>query len=121
MADTPEAVLKSLRLYKLIGAVLFVGTVVTVMVATIPALDFGKHGFDFADMVLGLAIASVKATLVAAIFMHLNHEKRLIYWVFGFGIFFAVAMAALIALAKGDPIHYDKFNDGGAGSETAAP
>lgn len=114
MADSPEAIKKSIQLYLVIGGALFVGTVLTVMVATIPALDFGAHGFDTADMVLGLAIASVKATLVAAIFMHLNHEKSLIYWVFGMGIFFAVAMAVLIGLAKWDPIHWDNFRDGGA-------
>src|SRR5688572_27846810 len=45
MADSPEAIQKSLRLYKLIGGVLFAGTIITVMVATVSALDFGKHGF----------------------------------------------------------------------------
>lgn len=117
MADSPEAIKKSIRLYMLIGGVLFAGTVITVMVATLPWLDFGGHGFDTADMVLGLLIASVKASLVAAIFMHLNHEKRLIYWVFGFGVFCAVSMAALIALAKWDPIHYNGFGNGIPGSE----
>jgi caa(3)-type oxidase subunit IV len=118
MADSPEAIQKSLRLYKLIGGVLFAGTVITVMVATVPALDFGKHGFDVADMVLGLLIASVKASLVAAIFMHLNHEKRLIYWLFGFGISAAICLLALTALAETDPIHYNGFKDGVPGSET---
>jgi caa(3)-type oxidase subunit IV len=117
MADSPEALQKSLRLYKMIGAVLFAGTVITVLVATRPELDFGKHGFDTADMVLGLLIASVKATLVAAIFMHLNHEKRMIYWLFGFGILAAFFLVALIALAKWDPIHYNGFGSGVPGSE----
>ena len=117
MADSPEALQKSLRLYKLIGGVLFVGTVVTVMVATIPWLDFGDHGFDAIDMIIGLLIATVKATLVAAIFMHLNHEKSMIYWLFGFGLFFAAAMAVLIGLAKWDPIHYNGFKTGVPGSE----
>lgn len=117
MADSPEALQKSLRLYKLIGGVLFAGTIITVMVATIPALDFGKHGFDTADMVLGLLIASVKATLVAAIFMHLNHEKRMIYWLFGFGLVAGFFLIALIALAKWDPIHYNGFGNGVPGSE----
>ncbi len=117
MADSPEAIQKSLRLYKLIGGVLFAGTIITVMVATVPWLDVGGHGFDLWDMVLGLAIATVKASLVAAIFMHLNHEKSLIYLLFGMGIFFAVAMAALIGLAKWDPIHYNGFNTGVPGSE----
>jgi caa(3)-type oxidase subunit IV len=120
MADSPEALQKSLRLYKMIGLVLFAGTVITVLVATRPELDFGHHGFDIVDMVLGLAIASVKATLVAAIFMHLNHEKRLIYWLFGFGILAAFFLVALIALAKWDPIHYNGFGDGVPGSEQDA-
>lgn len=117
MADSPEALQKSLRLYKLIGGVLFIGTVVTVMVATIPWLDFGDHGFDVIDMIIGLLIATVKATLVAAIFMHLNHEKRLIYWLFGFGFVAAFFLVALIALAKWDPIHYNGFGNGIPGSE----
>jgi caa(3)-type oxidase subunit IV len=119
MADSPEAIQKSLRLYKLIGGVLFAGTIISVMVATVPWLDVGEHGFDVWDMVLGLSIATVKASLVAAIFMHLNHEKRLIYWLFGFGLFFAVAMALLIGLAKSDIIHYNGFNYGIPGSEKA--
>lgn len=120
MADSPEALQKSLRLYKMIGGVLFAGTVITVLVATRPELDFGKHGFDTADMVLGLLIATVKATLVAAIFMHLNHEKRMIYWLFGFGILAAFFLVALIALAKWDPIHYNGFRTGVPGSEQDA-
>lgn len=117
MADSPEAIQKSLRLYKLIGGVLFIGTIVTVMVATIPWLDVGGHGFDVWDMILGLAIATVKASLVAAIFMHLNHEKSLIYWLFGFGFVAAFFLIALIALAKWDPIHYNGFGNGIPGSE----
>lgn len=117
MADSPEAIQKSLRLYKLIGGVLFIGTIVTVMVATVPWLDVGHHGFDVWDMILGLAIATVKASLVAAIFMHLNHEKSLIYWLFGFGLVAAFFLVALIGLAKWDPIHYNGFGDGVPGSE----
>lgn len=117
MADSPEAIKKATRLYLFIGGLLFVGTVITVMVATQEWLDFGGHGFDAADLVIGLAIASVKASLVALIFMHLNHEKRLIYWLFGFGLFGALALVTLIALAKADPIHYNGFKTGVPGSE----
>jgi caa(3)-type oxidase subunit IV len=88
-----------------------------VAVASLPQLDVGKHGFDTADMCLGLLIASVKASLVAAIFMHLNHEKRLIYWLFGFGIIAAICLLGLTALAETDPIHYNGFKDGVPGSD----
>ena len=108
MADTPEAVRKSIRTYLLVGAALFVGTVITVLVATVPALDVGHHGFDVWDAILGLAIASTKAALVAFIFMHLNHEKKAVYWIFGSGLVFVIALFALFALAKYDPI-FDNF------------
>jgi caa(3)-type oxidase subunit IV len=109
MADSPEAIQKSLRLYKLIGLVLLVGTAVTVAVATVPWLDVGRHGFDMWDMVLGLFIATVKASLVAFIFMHLNHEKATVYWVFGLGLVMVVFLAGLLALADFDPIYDDFF------------
>jgi caa(3)-type oxidase subunit IV len=109
MADTPEAVRKSVRTYLFVGAVLFIGTVVTYLVATQPLLDVGRHGFDVWDCVLGLAIASVKASLVAAIFMHLNHERKAVYWIFGFGIVCAIALFGLTALAKSDPIRDPLF------------
>lgn len=112
MADTPEAIQKAQKLYLLVGAILFAGTVATVLVATVPWLDVGRHGFDKWDMVLGLLIATTKASLVALIFMHLNHEKKWVYWLFGSGIFFGVAMASLIFLADFDPIHYENFETG---------
>ena len=112
MADTPEAIKKSQKLYLLIGLILFVFTVVTVAVATQPWLDFGAHGFDAADMWIGLGIASVKASLVGAIFMHLNHEKKLVYLLFGTGLVFGVALMALTALAYSDPIRFGSWKKG---------
>lgn len=111
MADSPEAIKKSIRTYLLVMGALFVGTVLTYFVATSPMLDFGGHGFDAVDCVIGLLIATVKATLVAAIFMHLNHEKKAIYWIFFGSFVFVAALGALIALAYASPIH-DKFFPG---------
>ena len=119
MADTPEAVRKSIRTYLLIGAILFVGTILTVLVATLPVLDVGRHGFDMMDCILGLAIATTKATLVAAVFMHLNHERKAVYWIFGGSFVFVIALFGLIALAKSDPIHDPLFY--GGRSTTPAP
>lgn len=117
MADTPEAIRKSIRTYLIIGAILFAGTIITVLVATVPWLDVGHHGFDMMDAILGLAIATTKATLVAAVFMHLNHEKKAIYWIFGSGLFFVFWLFFLIDLAKKDPIHDTLFY----GKETTTP
>lgn len=109
MADSPEEIKKHLKLYKIIGATLFVCTVLTVAVAKLEFLDFGARGFDTADMVLGLLIALFKSTLVALIFMHLNHEKKMIYWLFGFGIVGAFFLMAITAFAFSDPIYYEGF------------
>lgn len=106
MADTPEAIKKSVKLYTLIGLLLFVFTGITVAVATVPALDFGEHGFDYVDAIIGLAIATFKASLVALIFMHLNHEKKGIYWIFLGALFFGVVLILLFALAFLDPITF---------------
>ena len=107
MADTPEEIKKSLKFYKIIGGCLFVGTVLTVLVATVPALDFGAHGFDAADAVLGLAIASVKASLVLFIFMHYFHEKSLIKWIFYGSLVFGAILILLFAFGFLDPIVFD--------------
>ena len=107
MADSPEAIKKSVRLYTIIGLVLFCCTVLTVAVATVPALDVGIHGFDYKDAIIGILIASFKAGLVAFIFMHLNHEKKMIYWIFFGAFFFAVVLILLFALSFYDPITFD--------------
>jgi len=105
MANSPEEIKKATTTYLIVCAILFAGTVLTVLVATLPALDIGRHGFDMWDCILGLLIASIKATLVAYVFMHLNHEKKAIYWIFGSGIVFVICLAALTAFAYSDPIH----------------
>jgi caa(3)-type oxidase subunit IV len=117
MADTPEAIRKSIRTYLIIGAILFAGTIITVLVATVPWLDVGHHGFDAMDAILGLAIATTKAGLVAAVFMHLNHEKKAVYWIFGSGLFFVFWLFFLIGLAKKDPIFDPLFY----GKQTTTP
>lgn len=106
--DTPEAIKKTTRLYLMIGLILFLCTGLTVAVASFEFMDVGQHGFDKWDCILGLLIATFKATLVAAIFMHLNHEKKAVYWLFGSGLCMVCSLAFLSALAIYDPI-YDPF------------
>ena len=106
--DTPEAIKKTTRLYLMVGLILFICTGLTVAVATVEALDIGRHGFDMWDCILGLLIATFKSCLVAFIFMHLNHEKKAVYWLFGSGLCMVCSLAFLTALAVWDPI-YDPF------------
>jgi mannose/fructose/N-acetylgalactosamine-specific phosphotransferase system component IID len=115
MADSPEEIKSHFKLYGIVGLGLFVGTVVTVLVATVPALDVGGHGFDAADMLLGLAIAFTKMFFVGFIFMHLNHEKKSIYWIFLGSLVFAGILIGLFALAMTDPITFDTLLPGAYG------
>ena len=109
MANSPEEIQKSKKTYLLVFGALLVCTVVTVLVATQEKLDFGGHGFDHVDCLVGLAIASLKAGLVAAIFMHLNHEKKAVYWIFGAGIVIAICLFGLTGFADLDPIFDPHF------------
>lgn len=108
MTDSPEAIRKTVRLYMIVGFTLFVMTTLTWAVASLPSFDFGIHGFDRVDCIIGLSIAAFKASLVAAIFMHLNHEKKTVYWLIAAGVCAVTSLVAFTALALSDPI-VDKF------------
>jgi len=105
--NSPEEIKKVKRAFLIVGGILGVCTVLTVAVAVIPWMDVGAHGLTTGDVIIGLAIATFKASLVALIFMHLRYgkwEKPVILWSFFGSIFFAVVMIGLIALAENDPI-----------------
>jgi cytochrome c oxidase subunit 4 len=68
----PAAIKKSIRGYLKIGAVLFAGTVVTVAANQV-------HLAVPLAITVALIIATIKGSMVAAVFMHLSHEKRWIY------------------------------------------
>ena len=74
MADAHADVSKHVRMYMAVFAALAVGTVLTVLVSR---YDFGGS----TNVVIALAIATVKASLVAAIFMHLKWESCSAIWV----------------------------------------
>jgi hypothetical protein len=44
--------------------------------------------------------------------MHLNHEKKAIYWIFFGALVFFAFMIVLIMSAKSDPIHFNGFDLG---------
>lgn len=110
MADSIEEIQKAKKLYMFIGLLLFFFTIVTVAVATVESLDFGEHGFDKHDAIIGLAIAAFKASLVMLIFMHLNHEKPLIYFFYTLALLMAFFCMWLIGWSKSDPIQYGNPN-----------
>src|SRR6266487_2566778 len=79
--------------YLMVGATLLVFTGVTV------ALSYVHFGTQKANIAVAMLVATFKAGLVAAIFMHLAAEKRLIYRILIFTGFFVFGMFWLIFLA----------------------
>jgi len=72
MHSDPEAIKKSVRLYMMIGAALFVFTGITVAVNQV-------HLAIPLAITVALVIATIKGSMVASVFMHLSHEKKWIY------------------------------------------
>src|SRR6476620_8948011 len=91
-------VAKHVRKYLLVGATLITFTAITVWLSYV---DFGTMK---ANVAVAMVVATFKAGLVAAIFMHLSNEKRLIYRVLIFTGFFVLGLFFLTYLAWYDPI-----------------
>ena len=72
MHSDPEAIRKSIRTYVMIGAALFVFTGITVAVNQV-------HLAIPLAITVAIIIATIKGSMVAAVFMHLSHEKMWIY------------------------------------------
>src|SRR5262245_24028909 len=88
MHDDVVAVRKSLRTYFMVGAALLTFTVITV------AANLVHLAVPLA-ITVALIIASFKASMVGAVFMHLSHEKRFIY---GSLILTAIFFVALLSI-----------------------
>ena len=102
MAASQEELDRHKKSYIAVGIALGVFTILTVVTA------YYWHPFGpimtWRDIALGLLIASVKSSLVALIFMHLNHERGLIYKVLLFTFCFFLSLMALTLFAWADPI-----------------
>ena len=74
---------RNVFIYLLIGTALTVGATY---------LEFNVEDSIAGAIFVGLLIASIKGYLVAANFMHLNSEKKIIYWILGLTVFFLVLL-----------------------------
>lgn len=104
MSSSPQEVKRHVKGYWIVGLTLCAFTVITFMIGAIPAFDLGAPGTGPSDIALGLAIATFKCSLVVLVFMHLNHERGLIYKMLVFTMVFAAALMALTLFAQSDPI-----------------
>lgn len=96
MSDDAHDIQKHVRSYLIIGAILLVGTVLTVVAAQI---DLGNH---YVNVGVGLLIATVKASLVALFFMHLISEKTAIYMFMSVTVFFFTGLVVLTLWSSHD-------------------
>jgi len=97
MHSDPEAIRKSVRQYFMIGAALFVCTGITVAVNQV-------HLAVPLAITVALIIASIKGSMVASVFMHLNHEKRWIYGALILTILFFIVLMSVPMFTVGDSI-----------------
>jgi caa(3)-type oxidase subunit IV len=103
-----HGVQKHVRGYLMVGATLLAFTMITVALSYV---DFGALLSSLfhtnlsvtqgrkANIAVAVLVATFKAGLVAAIFMHLAAEKRLIYRILVFTGFFVLGLFWLILLA----------------------
>ncbi len=96
--DDHDHVASHVKKYLMVGAALMLATGLTVFLSYV---DFGSRK---ANIAIGMLVATLKAGLVAAIFMHLSSEKALIYRILLFTFFFVAGLFWLTYLHWYDPI-----------------
>ena len=88
MHSDPAEIKKSIRTYGIVGGLLLVFTGITVAVNQV-------HLAVPLAITVALIIATMKGSMVASIFMHLNHEKK---WIYGALLLTVVFFIVLILL-----------------------
>jgi caa(3)-type oxidase subunit IV len=88
MQSDPAEIKKSVRSYITVFVMLMVFTIITVAASRF-------HLAVPAAITVALVIAAMKGSMVAAVFMHLSHEKR---WVYGTLLLTAAFFIVLLLL-----------------------
>lgn len=106
-AIPPEAwhIASHMKLYWGIGFALFFLTLVTVWLSYI---DFGT---PTRNIVIAMAVATFKVSLVGAVFMHLKGERPTIWRFLYFTAFFVAGLFLLTAFHWYDPIWGTSWNE----------
>jgi cytochrome c oxidase subunit IV len=97
MHSDPAEVRKTVRTYLTVGALLFVGTAVTVAVNRV-------HLVVPLAITVALMIAIIKGSMVASIFMHLSYEKKWIYGALLLTVAFFIVLMVVPLLTISDTI-----------------
>src|ERR1700682_4553569 len=95
---SPEEIRKEMRVYLIVFGALGLLTVVTVGICYLPHALAGYDMPVHSAIMVALAVAIVKGSLVACFFMHLISEKKLIYSVLVLTVFFFIVLVSLPVL-----------------------
>lgn len=98
MGHSAEDVRKQVKGYIAVFAALMVLTLVTVAVSYLHLSSIGER------VTVALIVATVKASLVAVVFMHLKAERFLVYVTLALTAFFVVLVFALPIWAESDHV-----------------
>ena len=97
-AESAADIKEATRKYVYVFVALLLGTLITVLASYIP---WGNREINIA---VALAIAAVKAALVAGFFMHLISERKMIYGILGATAFFFAGLMGLIIYSNADEL-----------------
>jgi cytochrome c oxidase subunit 4 len=95
--DSVDDIKKSVRTYFMIFGALMVLTIITVGVSYV-------HLPVAAAVAVALIVATIKGSLVALYFMHLLHERKVIYWVLTLTLIFFIFMMFVPLFTNSDKI-----------------
>jgi cytochrome c oxidase subunit 4 len=90
-----DSIRKQTRSYIFVFVTLMVMTVLTVAVSYL-------HMPVGLAVLVALVIASFKGSLVASVFMHLSHERKVIYWVLVLTVLFFIVLMAIPSISQWD-------------------
>ena len=96
-AHAADDIKKSVKTYYTIFGALMVFTVITVAVSYL-------HLPIAMAVLVALVVASIKGSLVALFFMHLSHERKVIYWTLLLTLIFFVFLLFVPLLTNLDRI-----------------
>jgi caa(3)-type oxidase subunit IV len=105
MADSPE------EIYKSVKKIIIVGTILAVLTGATVGLSYVELPTHSLNILVGMILAAIKAGLVALIFMHLNHEAKMIYKILAFTAAFAIALFFLFVFSAHDPLVFSGLYD----------
>ena len=96
-AHSADDIKKSVKTYMAVFAALMVFTIITVGVSYV-------HLPIAAAVTVALVVAGIKGSLVALFFMHLLHERKVIYWVLALTVVFFIFLMFVPLLTISDKI-----------------